>query len=173
MRKELDEALCKKYPKIFAQRKSSIKVSCMPWGFECGDGWYWLIDNLCDSIQSYIDNNQHLVDFQVEASQVKEKFGTLRFYIEYVSVKRKKGQKPPKQDEVNRSCQLINGMIWLADTMSESICETCGSTKGRLVDGGWLVTVCPECEKKTRFRQIKERFYLTFRRIFRIFRKRY
>lgn len=76
MRRDLDELLCLRYPKIFRDRHLDVSDSCMPRGFECGDGWFDLIDTLC-----------HLIDRKVKeggmppvvASQVKEKFGTLRF----------------------------------------------------------------------------------------------
>jgi len=32
MKKELDELLCQRYPLIFADRRRSIKESCMGWG---------------------------------------------------------------------------------------------------------------------------------------------
>ena len=57
MRKELDEKLCAKYPKIFADRHGDMRTTAMCWGFECGDGWYWLIDSLCSNLQWNTDNN--------------------------------------------------------------------------------------------------------------------
>lgn len=57
MKKELDEKLVKKYPKIFADRYGDMRTTAMVWGFDCGDGWYFIIDSLCDSIQNYIDCN--------------------------------------------------------------------------------------------------------------------
>lgn len=55
MSPEKDEQLCKKYPKIFADRHKSMIETCMCWGFECSDGWCNLIDKLCHNIQSHID----------------------------------------------------------------------------------------------------------------------
>ena len=79
MKKELDDKLTKKYPKIFKDRYVDIKKSPIGFGIECDNGWYWLIDNLCQNIQSYIDNNEHLKIDQVIATQIKEKFGRLNF----------------------------------------------------------------------------------------------
>ncbi len=128
MKTKLDEQLVKKYPKIFADRYKDMKETCMCWGFECGDGWYWLIDNLCNSIQSYIDNNSHFMNIeQVVATQVKEKFGGLRFYIDG-------GDKH------------IRGMISLAENLSYKICERCGCTDGvEQTKGGWITTLCQSC----------------------------
>ena len=81
MNKELDDALCAKYPLIFAQRNWDKMDTCMCWGFECGNGWYDLIDTLCYTLQSYL-NAHHPEVNQVVATQVKSKFGELRFYVE-------------------------------------------------------------------------------------------
>jgi len=131
MREELDSLLCQKYPKMFVNRNKSMQETCMYWGFECSDGWFDLIDKLCESIQSYIDNNSHAPDKiipQVTVDQVKEKFGTLRFYT-------------------TGGDRLIDGMIWFAESMSGRICETCGApgkTRGR----GYIYTACNEHAKE-------------------------
>jgi len=126
MSPENTKKLYDKYPKIFAQKDLTVQQSCMPWGFECGDGWYWLIDNLCDTMQRYINSNKKE---QVEATQVKEKFGTLSFYT-------------------TGSNRLIDGMLWLAEDLSGGICETCGSTKDVTQTSGWIKTICKECLNK-------------------------
>jgi hypothetical protein len=129
MNKSLDAWLCRKYPKIFVDRNADMKDTCMCWGFECGDGWHWLIDNLCQCIQDYIDNNPEYAT-QVVATQVKEKFGGLRFYVEGGS-------------------KTIDGMIWLAEHMSENICEDCGSTENVTTEGkSWITTQCDKCRNQ-------------------------
>jgi len=55
MKPELDEKLCKKYPKIFRDRHASMTTTAMCWGFECGEGWYSIINHLCSNIQGHID----------------------------------------------------------------------------------------------------------------------
>lgn len=52
---ELDEKLVEKYPKIFRDRHASMQVTAMCWGFDCGDGWYNILDALCCQIQHHID----------------------------------------------------------------------------------------------------------------------
>jgi len=40
-----------------------MKTTAMCWGFECGDGWYNIIDVLCSRIQTTIDHqNNHRKD---------------------------------------------------------------------------------------------------------------
>jgi len=129
MNSENTKKLWNKYPKIFAGKNKSINQSLIPFGFECGDGWYWLIDNLCNCIQSYIDSNSHLNIMQVEATQVKEKYGTLNFYIV-------------------GGDQTIDGMIWLVEHQSGNICELCGSTENVTQSNGWISTRCEKCKEK-------------------------
>jgi hypothetical protein len=122
MRQELDEKLCKDYPKIFANRNGDMTTTAMCWGFECGDGWYPLIDLLCHEIQWHIDKNAKAGTPQFVASQVKEKFGGLRFYGDGGD---------------NR----ISDFIWFAESMSTIMCETCGAP-GKRRGRGWIYTAC-------------------------------
>jgi hypothetical protein len=151
MRKELDEQLCTKYPLIFQHRYGNPTMTGMCWGFECRDGWYDLIDSLCQGIQSRINAQKHFIKFaleynenlpensenftakprdipeeieQVVALQVKEKYGTLRFYY-------------AGGDE------YIEGLVSMAEFMSAQICDVCGN-KGTLRDEGWWATRCDE-----------------------------
>ena len=129
MNKELDEKLCAKYPKIFADRHGDMRTTAMCWGFDCNDGWYNLLNGLCDSIQSYLDNNPHLKVTQVIATQVKEKYGGLRFY--YMG-----------------GDGTIHGMVWLAEHLSYLMCEECGSMDKVTQTSGWVYTRCESCHIK-------------------------
>jgi len=127
MKKELDEKLCKKYPKIFVDRNESMQKTAMCWGFDCGDGWYWLIDRLCSDLQWNTDNNNSKRKYpQITAVQVKEKFGGLRFYTQGAS-------------------EAQYAVISFAETLSEYMCEKCGSTKDVGQTRGWITTLCKEC----------------------------
>lgn len=140
MNKQNTKKLLETYPKIFSRYNLPPTQTAMCWGFDCGDGWFWLIDNLCHSIQTYVDSRNEGIrirkkaklsmneeEWQVEASQVKEKFGGLRFYI-------------------NGGNDYIQGMIWLAEDMSKRICERCGGTKNvQQTTTGWISSLCPKC----------------------------
>ncbi|MEA3296149.1 MAG: hypothetical protein U9Q27_03375 [Patescibacteria group bacterium] len=123
---ELQNKLYKKYPKLFKQKDLPMTQTCMCWGICTGDGWYWIIDNLCNCVQSYIDNNEK---DQIEITQVKEKFGSLRFYTSY-------------------SNQFINGMICLSEHYSWNTCENCGSINNIIHTKGWISTLCKDCIEK-------------------------
>lgn len=70
-----DALLCERDPEIFADRHNS--ESRMARGFECGDGWFNLIERLCYRIQIEVDQGDRA---QPVAAQVKEKLGGLRIY---------------------------------------------------------------------------------------------
>jgi len=55
MREELDKLLCEKYPKMMVNRNRPMTETCMCWGFECGDGWFNILDRLMGNIQHHID----------------------------------------------------------------------------------------------------------------------
>ncbi len=59
---------------------------------------------------------------QVIADQVKEKFGTLRFYY-------------------HGGDDKVDGMVRMAESMSAVTCETCGAP-GQSRGGGWIQTLC-------------------------------
>ena len=129
MEDKLQNKLFKKYPKIFRQKDLPMTDTCMCWGICCGKGWYWLIDNLCSAIQGYIDSNPHLNIQQVEAVQLKEKFGQMRLYFD-------------------GGGDHIGGMVSFAENLSYSICEECGSTDKVKQTSGWITSLCAKCMGK-------------------------
>ena len=130
MREELDKLLCKKYPKMMVNRHASVQETAMCWGFSCGDGWYNILNALMGNIQGHIDwkNKKEEVVPQVTLDQVKEKFGTLRFYY-------------------TGGDDYIRGLVSMAESMSAVTCEECGNP-GKQTHGGWIKTTCTPCEDK-------------------------
>jgi hypothetical protein len=174
MSPELDKKLCEKYPKIMVNRNKPMNETAMCWGFDCGDGWYNILNQLMANIQHHcdwkeeqriraIEHNEMVekmkagdfTDFdemsktytseykeiqrtrfllegntrkvpdavpQVTLDQVKEKFGTLRFYY-------------------TGGDDYIRGLVSMAEAMSGVTCEQCGAP-GELVGSGWLYTAC-------------------------------
>ena len=139
MREELDQYLCKVYPKIFKDRAGDPTNTLMCFGFECGDGWFQILNQLCNNIQHYLDweNKDSEKVPQVVAVQVKEKLGTLRFYYDGGNSK-------------------VDGMVRMAESMSGVMCEECGKP-GETRHGGWIKVLCDEHEAERQKRQ-KERF---------------
>jgi len=130
MTKEKENILFERYPKIFQDRGLSPKETLICFGLECDDGWFDLINNLCDAIQFHVDHNSKRNDIelfsQVVVVQIKEKFGGLRFY--YYG-----GDK------------IIDGMVRFAEKMSYRICEVCGTNEKVGHTKGWIKTICKEC----------------------------
>jgi len=123
--KKLQERLFKKYPIVLQELNPTNKISKTPMAFggiTCGDGWYHLIDNICFLISQY--NKQH--ECYVFLTQIKQKFGTLRIYTS------------AKND-------YISGIITMAETISDLICEECGVTDdiGRTTD--YIMNICESC----------------------------
>jgi len=119
MNANLDELLCQRYPSLFRDRHAPMTATCMCWGFACGDGWYALIDTLCAEIQQHVDETGI---GEVVATQVKEKFGCLRFYV-------------------RGGDTYVSAMTWFADYLSGFICEECGAPALRTGDS-WIKTRC-------------------------------
>ena len=130
MKLELDKLLCEKYPKMMVNRDKPMQETCMCWGFECGDGWFNILDQLMGNIQHHIDwkNRKEEVVAQVTLDQVKEKFGTLRFYY-------------------SGGDDAIDGMVRMAESMSGVTCEEC-SAPAQTHGLGWIRTICEPCETK-------------------------
>ena len=126
MSPEEDAELCNNYPMLFAQRHKDCSVTCMCWGFSCDSGWFHIINTLSAELENL---NKNITGGKIEASQVKEKFGGLRFYI---------GSCPTEiSDKVDK-------LIDKAQHLSYKTCEICGSS-GKLRDWGWCKTLCDKC----------------------------
>jgi len=105
----------------------SLRRNLMAFGFECDEGWYPLIFELLDKIQETVDANPNYADMEV--TQVKEKFGTLRVYMNY------------EPDE-------IFDLIQEYQKKSEATCEVCGKLgELRELKYRWLKTLCEKCYK--------------------------
>jgi hypothetical protein len=189
MKAELQNKLLCKYPEFFTHMgddrpiytsdniKDNVKkllkqkkiVVPMQFGFEIGDGWYFIIDSLMGAIQSYIDNKNKYCQIQIkndilrllytklkyhrrkilrkfsnllfkvspkekphisiQVTQVKEKFGTLKFYFD-------------------GGDDMIDGMVRLAEQQSSMTCEYCGTTENVGHTQGWISTICKTCHSK-------------------------
>jgi hypothetical protein len=128
MHSDLEKLLYTRYPEIFADKDAPLTDSLMGFGCSHGDGWYFIIDNLCRCIQNHVEwKRKTNPDFYVKAVQVKEKFGTLRFYIE-------------------GGDEEVYGMIKMAEAMSRNTCEITGDIGSGTTPPMWA-TRSPECQE--------------------------
>lgn len=185
MKEELELKLYKKYPNIFKDTNKSPQESCMAFGLEVGDGWYYLIDTLCEALTYTFTTSIEVSEedgkslgiepskwkgekdryfFKVEppqvvASQVKEKFGTLRFYfrLEYDENNIKLSEKYADLKEVNkRYSDYIDGIVHFAEIASGHTCEQTGE-KGQLyVRNGWLKALSEAKAKELGYKLFNE-----------------
>lgn len=151
MNKELQNQLAKKYPNIFRDIGGDPMQTCMAWGLECGDGWYSIIDSLCSVIKNTVENvkrrwSDEVPDllFDVRAAQVKEKYGSLRFYID-IDFDTREDLEDRIKNDIMRSIESIHGSVSMAESMSHVVCENCGKTGSIDYDQMWLRCECVEC----------------------------
>lgn len=125
------QELIQKYPRIFKPYEGN------PYGvnWDVPDGWIQLIDDLCGAIQSRVDNwkmwnaeGEHTCP-QVTCTQVKEKFGGLRFYT-------------------IGGDEQTEGMIRMAEHMSYRMCINCATRENIVRTEGWITYKCKSCAEK-------------------------
>lgn len=127
---EWETRLRTEFPKMFPGGDIGVWV---------GPGWQTIVAILCATIQRHIDTAesrlQWLVDRgqlpedyepieQVTVSQIKEKFGELRFYYD-------------------GGDDHINGLVIMAEEWASRTCEECGKP-GTARRDGWIKTLCDE-----------------------------
>lgn len=109
-----DAALMEAFPMLYRGADEGPQKNLMCFGFECGDGWYDLIFELSRQISE--------LSPMTKAFQVKEKFGTLRFYVDTA---------------LDPVFDIINDF----EDCSGKICEECGEP-GKINGGPWIKTLC-------------------------------
>ena len=166
MNRHYDRYLVRKYAPLYQDRHADMRTTAMCWGFEVGDGWFNIINNLSrllcndwllaqqhyqlvagrvgqlrypdgeetkwNSVITQEEVDQAQADMTAaaarvpRATQVKEKYGTLRFYVDGASEEQW-------------------AYITFAEAMSAVTCEVCGD-RGRRNQSGWVVTRCRKHE---------------------------
>lgn len=120
------------YPDLFS---GLDERSCMHlFGFECHDGWFELLKKLIHQIKEICESAQFKdslvindVPMGVKVEQVKEKFGTLRFYTNFHN-------------------ECVEKLIDEACAASEVTCEKCGEAGTLGAKGYWISVRCPACK---------------------------
>ena len=108
------EYLVKTYPDLYKFRKY----------FACNDGWFKIIDDLSAKLTKEIE----LEGGELHCFDVKEKYGTLRYYMD--------GETPK-----------ISVLIDKAEGESAKTCEMCGK-QGKLRGTAWVSILCDGCMEK-------------------------
>lgn len=107
--------LLEAYPNLYKELKY----------FECGDGWYNLIEELSYKLEELILRYKEFnSEYLPYAEQVKEKYGCLSFYMS------------------TSTCDM-GELTHKARITSQRICEVCGE-KGELIRDGYYRVRCQE-----------------------------
>jgi hypothetical protein len=103
--------------------------------------YYQKLGHKGESIEQYVKRDLeqkafrqsfHEIAPQLHFTQIKEKFGTLRVYS-------------------RGGDEYCAGIIAMATSMSYITCEECGNP-GKSRDGGWIRTLCDNCEESRKTR---------------------
>lgn len=103
------------------QRKSDGWYGC-----DVNDGWKDIVLET-DAMLSYIDP-----DYKI--AQIKEKFGTMRFYFD--------------SDKDGLERKIMHAIVEYAERQSKNICEDCGDYGVIRGDIGWMLTLCDKCHSQ-------------------------
>lgn len=149
MKLELQAELFRRYPKFFRQpgkrlvdpevisefeeRFRDDKGPFDERGVECGDGWFDIVDRLCCACEKEIDE-QVLQGLTKEGwprvAQIKEKLGTMRFYVH-----------GPLSDDLREQIRREHS----EEGESARKCERCGAPRNAC-DDKLLNTYCDKCD---------------------------
>lgn len=133
MNAENTKKLYDAFPDLYRGHNKSMQESLMCFGFEHNNGWFDIVYDLSAKITAYAKEK----GLDVEVVQVKEKFASLRFYID-------------------GGDDTILKMIDDAERRSAVTCEDCGAP-GKLVRrGGWFATLCNLCAFERGFEALPE-----------------
>ena len=170
MREELELKLQEEFDFMWQNNVDEERELYRRWGCECSDGWYGIIYDCCKQIKErYVQAGMEM-DF--EPAQIKEKWGTLRFYYGYkdapcgiaamdfigsgISIRfdPDRGTEDADSEEECNKRKLRNDIAQIvrnAEERSKTTCEWCGDTKTaslRTNIGGWVGTLCDSCDQK-------------------------
>ena len=132
MNKENTKKLFESYPKLYAQKDLSPQQSLMCYGFP-GNGWFELINTLSSDLQSVCDR----YGVQIEAVQVKSKWGGMRYYYGVNNLE--------KTDVPSEFYNEVDRLIKTAESDSFKVCQGCGAAKD---EESMYHSYCQACKYK-------------------------
>lgn len=155
LEKKLDEnfPFMKKERTLSEQKNENNYISDLYHGLSCGDGWYNLVHDLCTEIMEAYKEAGREID--IEIYQIKEKFGTLRFYygfksqprriqgFDFIGIQGVGGVRiTPRENGFEKK---ISDIVRKYEKMSAEVCEICGKPGRLRKDLNWIRTCCDGC----------------------------
>lgn len=160
MKEEWEVKLQEEFPFMKQNHSDDERNVYRRWGCECSRGWYNLLHECCQAITDRYEDAGVPIDFV--PAQIKEKFGTLRFYFGYedapcgiaafdflengTSIRFEPGNE--HDDEAKKKLRRdISSIVRAAEGRSKHTCEMCGveDTACIRTDLGWVKTLCEKC----------------------------
>lgn len=133
--KEFDDYMMSNYPDMFISRyrqEGQNVILPMNFGFEMGEGWRHILDKLCKQAQVL----QKAFNFTLVFDQIKEKFGSGRFYC-HIEV--------PEGVEISDEQKIASDIAQLLashyEEYTEYICEVLGTNvnpEDKVRSGVWM-----------------------------------
>lgn len=122
------DAMRDRFPRVF-------KGAQLPWGLECGPGWDELLVDLLAQLDAILAKHPTL---RFRLVQIKEKFGSLRFYVSFDE---------GTEDDIAQKdlVKVVFAAIQDAQKKSARTCERCGTPSVIREIGSVATTVCPKC----------------------------
>ena len=171
MKAELQNYLVKEYPEFFEYLKD-YKGPLMPitFGFECGDGWFPILEALMANIRNHVENEnrnrkhrfRHRFPQWLKSKaywRLPHKRKYLKKFLIWVADLFPKGVAPMSPIDItqikekfgglrfyyNGGDDYIHGLEAMAESLSYRTCEYCGATKDVGHTQGWVITCCKTC----------------------------
>lgn len=163
MDSNLEMKLQKQFPFMLQNRVKEERNAYRRFGCECGNGWYNLIYELCESITKKYQEYEMPID--IEVLQVKQKFAALRFYYKYMDtvssiqaidfigngISLRLNPSDSSDSKKQNLRKDIADIVRSYEKKSASVCEMCGGNGERKNISKkyyYVRTVCENCYKK-------------------------
>lgn len=106
-----------RFPAFFQEALLPSDQTPMGFGLSCGEGWWNIIEAMCEKLQA--------AQADVQFTQVKNKLGSLCIYYR------------------STTPDLTVPLVQYATKKAAATCEHCGAPGSKTASGGWWSVLCP------------------------------
>lgn len=175
MNNEWEIKLQEEFPFLKQNNEEEEQNIYRRWGFECSGGWAKLLRECCEAIVArYAEDGIEPDDIDFVPEQIKEKFGTLRFYYGYINAPcgvaafdllgsgtslRFEPSDEVDDEKTRKLRHDISQIVRAAEEKSKHTCEICGEPgalrNDRDIGIFYVRTLCDSCHEK-RIKSVEE-----------------